>query len=52
MTAFERGYADFLAGVSLEDNPFDEKTCQWSTNKWRAGWKAARKNRQEKLQWV
>lgn len=49
LTPFERGYADFLAGIGLEENPFDEKTCKWSTDKWRDGWKPARKSKQEKM---
>lgn len=49
MTPFERGYADFLAGIGLEENPFDADKCPWSLGKWRDGWKAARKSKQEKM---
>jgi hypothetical protein len=49
LTPFEQGYADFLAGVGLEDNPHDADKSPWYFGKWRDGWKAARKSKQEKM---
>lgn len=45
MTPFEQGYAAFLGGVSVEENPFDGETAPHSRKRWDEGWKKARGDR-------
>jgi ribosome modulation factor len=45
MTPFEQGYAAFLAGHQLLDNPFDGETTPHSRKRWDEGWKKARGDR-------
>ena len=44
-TAYEEGYAAFLAGKTREDNPFDKTDSPWSRTKWDKGWVAAARAR-------
>lgn len=45
MTPFEQGYAAFLNGVGIKENPFNGETCPNSRRRWDEGWKKARSNR-------
>lgn len=45
LTPFEQGYAAFLAGVSVAENPFDKDTAPYSRGRWACGWVKARSDR-------
>lgn len=49
MTAFEQGYADFLKGREVDDNPYDFDECPYSFKRWKAGWLACKAKRAEVL---
>jgi ribosome modulation factor len=45
MTAFEKGYYDFLHGVGQDGNPFDADTAPFSLQRWVMGWARAKRDR-------
>lgn len=47
MTAFEQGYAAFLKGMSVDQNPYQKESTPYSHMRWIEGWKAARAHRIE-----
>lgn len=49
MMPFERGYADFLQGAVVDDNPFIAETAPYSFKRWLAGWKAGQLRKSEKM---
>ncbi|MDR6163529.1 hypothetical protein [Pseudomonas fluorescens] len=48
MTAFEKGYAAFLAGTDIGTNPFNTDSSSFSFGRWLAGWKRADTDRRAK----
>lgn len=48
MTAFEQGYAAFLAGLQRDENPFDTDASPHALKRWAEGWNKACRARQEK----
>lgn len=48
MTAFEQGYAAFLAGLQRAENPFDSESAPHSLKRWIEGWNRAYRAREER----
>lgn len=49
MTPFEQGYAAFLRGKGLNENPFSKETSPWSRGRWGEGWDKAQRDRMRRL---
>lgn len=48
---FEQGYAAFLRGVDLKQNPFDAETdpTPYSKTRWAQGWNKAQREARRKM---
>lgn len=49
MTPFETGYAAFLRGLGLDENPYDKESSPHSRSRWNAGWDKAQRDRMRKM---
>lgn len=43
ITPFEQGYAAFLRGIGLKENPFDGDVASCSRSRWEEGWNKAQR---------